>query len=625
MLPPVISGYLKTVLHCCRYAFGLQSGFSLSAQPMIQPQANGFALYRRLFPYLKGYWRIFTVAIVAMIIVAATGPLFAWLLKPLINEGFVAKNIAAMQWVPLAIIGLFILRGIANFINEYSTSYLSSHLVQEIRREMFDKLLMLPSAYFSNHSSGRVMSRILNDASQITDAGFNVITVTAKDGVTVIGLLALLLYLDWQLTLITFAVLPIVAWCVRQVSKRLRNLSRENQRHVGQMTQVLNESIDGARVIKVYGGQSHEGSRFSKAAVSVRRNGVKQTAVNSFSTAITQLMIASALALILYLAANRADQDSFSAGDFMSFLSAMLMMFDPIKRMTGIMASLQRGLAAAESVFGFLDEPSETDTGQARLTANTGDIEFRQVGYRYEGASRDSLFGINLRIEQGQVVALVGASGCGKTTLANLVPRFFNPVGGEVCIGGRDIRDYSLASLREQMALVSQDVVLFNGSVAENIAYGRADTDYAEIEAAARAANAWGFIEAMPQGLDTEIGENGLKLSGGQRQRLAIARALLKNAPILILDEATSALDTESERLVQAALEKLMENRTTIVIAHRLSTIEQADNIVVMHEGRIVEQGRHAELLARGGRYANLHHMQFKEATEALATGEASP
>lgn len=584
---------------------------------MSQPEHNGFVLYRRLFPYLKGYWRIFTVAVAAMIVVAGTGPLFAWLLKPLIDEGFVAKNIEAMRWVPAAIIGLFILRGVANFINEYSTSYLSGHLVQQIRRQMFAKMLALPSAYFSNHSSGRVMSRILNDASQITEAGFNVITVTAKDGVTVIGLLCLLLYLDWQLTLITFAVLPIVAWCVRQVSKRLRTLSRENQQHMGLMTQVLNESIDGARVIKVYGGQAHESRRFDQAAVSVRRNGVKQTAANSMNTAITQLMIASALAAILYLAASRAAEDAFSAGDFMSFLSAMLMMFDPIKRMTGIMSSLQRGLAAAESVFTFLDEPAEEDRGQAVLPAQTGDIELKAVAYRYDGAARNSLNGISLTIAQGSVVALVGASGCGKTTLANLIPRFFNPTAGAVHIGGRDIREYNLVSLREQMALVSQDVVLFNGTVAENIAYGRPDTERSEIEAAARAANAWSFIEAMPQGLDTEIGENGLKLSGGQRQRLAIARALLKNAPILILDEATSALDTESERLVQAALEKLMENRTTIVIAHRLSTIEQADNIVVMQEGRIVEQGKHAELLARSGRYADLHRMQFHEQQEA--------
>ena len=591
----------------------------MSSSPTPHTTVSSLVLYRRLFGYLKNYLRIFSLAVLGMVVVAATGPIFAWLLKPLINEGFVEKNLSAMRWVPLAIIGLFILRGIFNFINEYSTSYLSGHLVQQIRREMFAKMLKLPAGYFSQHSSGRIMSRIMNDASQITEAGFNVVTVTAKDGITVVGLLCFLLYLDWQLTIITLVMIPVLAWCVRQVSKRLRQLSRESQQYAGQMTQVLGESITGERVIKVYGGQEHEKNRFDETAINVRRNGVKQTAANSFSTAVTQLMIATALAAILYLAAARAASDSFSAGDFMSFLSAMLMMFDPIKRMTGISSSLQRGLAAAESVFQFLDEPVEPDNGTEILSEDTGDIELVNVSHHYEGAARNSLDNINLRIPNGSVVALVGASGCGKTTLANLLPRFFDPTAGEVRIGGRDIREYSMASLRKQMALVSQDVVLFNGTVAENIAYGRFDADPADIEAAAKAANAWEFISAMPQGLQTEIGQNGLKLSGGQRQRIAIARALLKNVPILILDEATSALDTKSERLVQSALDKLMQQRTTLVVAHRLSTIEQADKIVVMHEGRIVEQGKHAELLAKGGRYADLYRMQFHEQQEQQA------
>ena len=316
----------------------------------------------------------------------------------------------------------------------------------------------------------------------------------------------------------------------------------------------------------------------------------------------------------MYTAAFEAKNEGFSAGDFMSFLSSMIMMFDPIKRMTGVMQSLQRGLAAAESVFSFLDEPEEADGGTQHLSGKPGKIEFVNVVHRYDDAERNSLNGINLAVPQGGVIALVGASGCGKTTLANLIPRFFNPTEGEVRIGGTDIREYTLESLREQMALVSQDVVLFNDTVAGNIAYGQlGKVSEAEIIQAAKAANAWSFIQAMPKGLATEVGENGLKLSGGQRQRIAIARALLKNAPILILDEATSALDNESERLVQAALENLMQNRTTIVIAHRLSTIEKADNIVVMHEGRIVEQGTHADLLAKGGRYADLHNLQFDD------------
>ncbi|MGB4881978.1 MAG: lipid A export permease/ATP-binding protein MsbA [Neisseria sp.] len=577
-----------------------------------QPSAT--QLYKRLSIYLRGYWKMFTVAIISMLVVAATAPAFAYLLKPLINEGFVDQNMEKMVWLPLAIVGLFLVRGVFNFINEYSTSYLSSHLVQKMRQEMFDKMLRLPSAYFGDNASGRIMSRILNDAGQVADAGFNVITILAKDGVSLLGLLGLLFYLNWQLTLVTFLVLPVVAVSVRLVSKRLRKLSHSNQQQMGQMTQVLNESIDGVRVIKVYGGQNRENKRFLNSAENVRRNIVKQAAASSAGTGITQLMASFALALIIYLAAKQANKTGFSAGDFMSFLSAMIMLFDPIKRITSVMQSLQRGLAASESVFGFLDAPEENNGGALVLSPKTGGIEFVGISHLYHEAERNSLEQINLTIKQGQVVALVGASGCGKTTLANLIPRFFNPTEGEVRIDGIDIREYTLESLREQMALVSQDVVLFNDTVANNIAYGQlSKATEAEVVQAAKAANAWPFIQTMPNGLNTEIGENGLKLSGGQRQRLAIARALLKNAPILILDEATSALDTESERLVQAALETLMQNRTTIVIAHRLSTIEQADMIVVMHEGRIVEQGTHAQLIQKRGRYSDLHNLQFND------------
>lgn len=574
---------------------------------------DSWALYRRIIPYLQGLWRHFAAAIAAMLVVAATGPAFAYLIKPIINEGFVAKNMAAMQWIPAAIVGLFIVRGVANYINEYTTSYLSATMVQQIRSELFAKLLVLPSGYFNENSRGRIMSRITNDANNITQAGFNIITVLAKDGVTVLGLLGLLLYLDWQLTLITFATLPIIGWCVRQISRRLRRLAHQNQTVMGEIIQVLSETVDGARVVRVYGGQAHEQARLDDQAIGLRRNIVKQASANAISSAVTQLLIAISLSAILYFAARRAAQTGFTAGDFMSFLSAMLMMFDPIKRMTGVMAALQGGMAAAHSVFSFLDLPSETDTGTQTLAAHPGDIVFADVVFRYPEAEKNAIDQLNLTIPQGSVVALVGASGCGKTTTANLIPRFFDVNEGRVLIGGIDVRDYTLSSLREQMALVSQDVVLFNDTIAHNIAYGRRHIDEAKIIAAAKAANAWDFIEKLPQGLHTPVGEHGMKLSGGQRQRLAIARALLKDAPILILDEATSALDTESERLVQSALENLMHNRTTIVIAHRLSTIENADNIVVMHEGRMVEQGKHAQLLAANGRYAALYAMQFGE------------
>lgn len=572
-------------------------------------------LYKRLLGYLKNYLPLFGLSVFSMLVVAATMPLFARLIKPLIDEGFVAKNMDMANWLPFAIVGLFVVRGVFNFINEYTTSYIAGHLVQTIRQELHGKLLRLPNDYYNQNNSGRVINRIMGDAAQITEAGFNVITVLAKDGVSVAALLVYLMYLDWQLTLITLVTLPVVAVCVKTVSKRLRKLSAENQQIGGAMLQTLNESVQGSRVIKIYGGEQQERSRFNLLAQEVRRNGVKQTAVGSASSGITLLLASIALSLILYLAAKQAQSADFSAGDFMSFLTAMIMMFDPIKRMTGIMNSLQRGLAAADSVFQFLDEPEESNQGKIMLPESTGDIAFENITYTYQNAEKSSLNGINLTVPKGKIYALVGASGCGKTTLVNMLPRFFDPDSGSIRIGGTDIRDFTLQSLRERMALVSQDVVLFNGSIADNIAYGaQKQADEADIIAAAQAANAWEFIQALPQGLQTQIGENGAKLSGGQRQRIAIARALLKNAPILILDEATSALDNESERLVQAALENLMHNRTTIVIAHRLSTIENADQIIVMHEGRIIEQGTHAELSARGGRYADLSRLQNKEA-----------
>ena len=579
---------------------------------------SNWELYKRLLGYLKSYWKMFIVSVVAMLIVAGTMPAFGYLLKPLINEGFVDKNMKSMSWLPLAIVALFFVRGLFNFINEYCTTYLSSHLVQRLRSEMFNKMMHLPTSYFSSNTGGRLMSRILNDVNQITDAGFNVITVIAKDGVSVVGLLGLLTYLNWRLTLITFIILPIVAVCIQTVSKRLRKLSANNQIYLGQLMQVLGESINGERVVKIYGGQDYENRRFNRIADDVRRNLLKQVSASSAGTGITQLMASVALAAIIYAAARQAGLSGFSAGDFMSFLSSMIMMFDPIKRMTGVMQSLQRGLAAAESVFTFLDQPEESNEGKQILSQNPGDIEFCDVVHRYPEAERNSLNHINLLVPQGKVTALVGASGCGKTTLANMLPRFLTPTEGDILIGGINIHEYTLESLRGRMAFVGQNVVLFNGTIAENIAYAQADKfSEEEIINAAKAANAWEFIQKMPQGLHTEVGENGLKLSGGQRQRLAIARALLKNAPILILDEATSALDNESERLVQTALENLMQNRTTLVIAHRLSTIEKADNIVVMHEGNVVEQGTHHELISAGGRYSDLHSLSEKSAKPA--------
>ncbi len=575
---------------------------------------HSWQVYRRLLAYIQRYWKVLILSLISMTIAALTEAAFARLLKPLIDGGFVSKDPDTIRWVPLAIIGVFMLRGLTSFINEYTASWLTGRLVQTLREEMFAKLLRLPVSFYDESQSGRLISRIANDVNQVTEAGFNVITVAVKDGVTTLGLLALLLYTDWQLTLICFVVMPAVTACMHFVGKRLRGLARENQLRMAQMTQVVSESIDCQKVVKIYGGESYEIGRFHEAADALRRNQVKQSAASSANTGVTQLMIACALAAILYFAALRAQQGDFSAGDFMSFLTAMMLLFAPIKRITGISQALQRGLAAAETIFQFLDEPEEKNAGASMLHRTRGELEMVNLSFSYPGVEKRALQGINLAIRAGETVALVGSSGSGKTTLASLVPRFYEPDSGQLLLDGKPLSDYALPALRQQIALVSQDVVLFNDTVAANIAYGALNqVSREQVIEAARAANALDFIEALPQGFDTEIGENGTRLSGGQRQRLAIARALLKNAPLLILDEATSALDTESERLVQAALDNLMKNRTTLVIAHRLSTIEQADRIVVMHQGEIVESGTHQSLLAAEGFYARLHSMQFTE------------
>jgi subfamily B ATP-binding cassette protein MsbA len=587
-------------------------------QENISSFKESFALYKRVWMYLRRYWKVFALSLLSMLVAASTDTAFAWLMKPLINGGFIEHDPLLMVIVPLAIVGLFLIRGIFSFISDYASTWLSGHLVASMREDLFHKLLNLPVSYYDDYSSGRLMSRITNDVSQVTDAGFNIITVVVKDGFTILGLLTLLLYHDWQLTLICLAMIPVVAMSIRLVGKRLRRLAHVNQKHVGEIMQVLGESISCQKMVKVYGGEEYEARRFAQAVHAMRRNQVKQSATTSSNTGITQFIIALALAVIIYFASVRSAY-GFSAGDFLSFLTAMIMLFAPVKRITGVNQSLQRGLAAAESVFNFLDIPSEPDEGETHLHTTQGMLRFENVGFHYVRAEKPALININFTVQSGETIALVGSSGSGKTTLVSLIPRFYDPTHGHIFLDGIDTRQYTLRSLREHIAFVSQDVVLFNDTVEANIIYGCKKAVTREVLLnAAKAANALDFIEEMPDGFNTLIGENGVRLSGGQRQRLAIARALLKNAPILILDEATSALDTHSEKLVQGALENLMKNRTTIVIAHRLSTIENADRIMVLHYGQIIEEGTHHSLLKLNGAYAQLHKLQFKEPTISL-------
>ena len=516
-----------------------------------------------------------------------------------------------MVSIPIAIVLLFLLRGFANFLNDYLTTYLSSHLVQRVRAELYRKIVRLPLSFFHQESSGRMVSRVLSDADQITDAGFNVVTVLAKDGVVVVGLLLVLFYLDWRLTLITFFTLVIVSILVRLLSKRMRHLTTLNQSYLGKMASLLKETIEGIKEIKVYGAYKETYQTFQKVTHDIRRNQVKQRVANAASTAITQFLIACALAAIIFFAGLRSHR-GLTAGTFMAFLSSMMAMFDPLKRMTNVMQILQRGLSGAESVFRFLDRSEEKNRGQLVLSDLKENIYFDKVFFQYPEGEKNALKGVDLRVKKGEVVAIVGASGSGKSTLVNLLPRFYEPTAGKVYWDGTPLNAFVLESLRESIAIVNQDIVLFDDTIAYNVAFGTS-VSRPEIVHALKAANAWEFVTALPKGIDSKIGENGARLSGGQRQRLMIARAFLKKAPILILDEATSALDMASEKAVQEALERLMQECTTLVIAHRLATIRSADFIVVMNEGEIVEQGSHEQLLAQAGFYRRLYQMQFEK------------
>ena len=580
---------------------------------------SGTELYFRLLRHVRPYWRTFALGVLGIVIVAATEPALPALLKPLLDGVFVNKDESVIRWTPVFIIGLFVVRGLAEYVAQFALSWIGNRLVMDLRGIMFRKLLTLPARYFDDQASGNLISRLTFDVMQVTTASTTVLTVLFKETLVIIGLLAWMLWLNWKLTLLALVMAPVIVLVVRIISVRVRSSSRRVQQQMGDMTQVIQETIEGHRVVKLFGGQIYEQQRFDEQANSVRRQLMKQVAAASASVPVVQLVAAIALATIVFLAAQQSSADQITVGGFVSFITAMLMLTAPLKRVTSVNEPLQRGLAAAESIFALIDEAGETDTGNIEPGCVRGEIRFEGVQFAYGTGGRNALNGIDLQIAPGETVALVGVSGSGKTTLANLVPRFYLPTAGRILLDGLDIGTLKLASLRANIALVSQDVVLFNDTVAANIAYGAMNNVTREdVIAAAEAAYAMDFIREMPLGLDTLIGENGVKLSGGQRQRLAIARALLKNAPVLILDEATSALDMESERHVQAALEVLMRGRTTIVIAHRLSTVEKADRIVVMNAGRIVEMGAHHELLARNGIYEKLYRNQFSLAPEQV-------
>jgi subfamily B ATP-binding cassette protein MsbA len=569
-------------------------------------------IYKRLFGYTRRFWVVGVIAIIGMIVDGGGLAVFTKLLKPMIDKLFVDKDPVLIFWMPIWIVLIFLVRGVGTFASSYGVAYIGRNVVNAMQRDVFGAYLRLPATFFGQEHSGHQVSRITYTSEQVASASTDSVKVVVTEGVTVIGFIYVMLSTSAYLTLALFVMVPLIMLIAGIVSRRYRSISRRIQGMMGSVTGTVEESVEAHREIRIYGGQEQAAARFREVTDSTRRLNLKIASTNAQSSTAIQTVAALALAVMVFLATRPFEIQHMSAGVFITVLTAMGGMMPSLKRLANIQSNIQSGISAAENLFEIIDTAPEVDAGTRVLERTQGDIRFENVGLVYPRGEFEALRGINLHCAPGTVTALVGRSGSGKSSLVSLLPRFNAPTTGRILLDGADYESITLASLRRQIAWVGQSVVLFDGTVAENIAYGElAGASEADIIAAAQAANAWEFIQKMPQGIHSVIGQGGNLLSGGQRQRLAIARAILKNAPILVLDEATSALDTESERLIQQALQGLMKDRTTLVIAHRLSTIEHADQIAVMDQGRIVERGTHADLLALNGHYAALHRMQF--------------
>jgi subfamily B ATP-binding cassette protein MsbA len=577
---------------------------------------SDIALYRRVLAYAWPYRWVAAAAVTGMIILSATSASFSALAKPLVDQGLVARDPATIQYMPLLIVGIFIVRALGNFLANYGNTWVGRRVTFDLRQQMFARLMRLPSGYYDAHPSAGMLAKLIFDVEQVGGAMTEATITLVRDGFTVIFLATWLLYLNWKLTLVFAIVLPVSSYVMRVMSRRFRKTGTAIQASMGEISQVAQEATAGQRIVKAFNAQDAEAGVFRRANEHNRKQILKRAAVSSIGVSLLQILAATAFAFVIYI----AFRVGMTAGEFTSYLSAVILLMAPTKGLAKINEILQTALAAAQSVFGLIDEAAEVDTGTRRLDHVVGRIEYRNVGFHYPSAELPALTDVDLTIEPGQTLALVGTSGSGKTTIANLLPRFYRVTEGEIRIDGINVNDLVLANLRSHIAIVGQETLLFDDTIRNNIAYGDVgDVDEVRLEEAAASAYVFEFARRFPEGLNTRVGERGARLSGGQRQRVAIARALYKNAPILVLDEATSALDTESERYVQAAMQKLRENRTTLVIAHRLSTVERADRIIVLARGRVAESGTHDELLRRNGAYAALYRQQFAE-TEVVGS-----
>src|SRR5512139_252780 len=585
----------------------------MGGSPIVLHMPSGaLATYRRLLGYLRPHIRIFMLGVVGMALFAATDAGWAAFVKFFLDGTFVNKDPSMVWLVPVTLVGLFLARGVGDFLQTYCPGFVGRKIVKTMRSQIFDRYLHLPVAFFDRQASGMLLSRLTFNTEQVANATTDSITVFIRDTLSIIGLLSYLMYLNPKLTLISLVVAPAIATLIRRINQQFRRYSRRIQASMGDVTRVAKEAIEAPRVVRVFNAQDYERAVFEQVNEHNRRSHMKLMLTKSLSNPVVQAITAVGLAAVLYMATLDAVKGVMSVGQFTSFIAALILVTAPLRRLVNVAGPLQQGIAAAQSIFEIIDTPLEPAGGLQPIERARGEVEYRDVQFNYPGVVDRVLHGVTFHARAGETIAIVGRSGSGKSTIVNLLPRFYDVSAGSVLLDGRDVREYPLERLRAQMSLVSQDVVLFNDTIRSNIAFGHPASD-AEIEAAARAARVLEFAEQMPAGLETVVGDRGVLLSGGQRQRIAIARALLRNSPILILDEATSALDTGLERQIQEQLEALMRNRTTLVIAHRLSTVEKADRILVMDGGRVIEMGTHEELLARNGQYAVLYRLQFNE------------